>query len=46
LPGIVSRKKQLIPYLGTLLKELANDGVTPTARNPATTAPFAAPKTA
>lgn len=32
LPGIVSRKKQLIPYLGTLLKELAHDGITPVAR--------------
>jgi manganese-dependent inorganic pyrophosphatase len=29
LPGIVSRKKQLIPYLGTLLRELAADGITP-----------------
>ena len=26
MPGIVSRKKQLIPYLTTLLKELASDG--------------------
>lgn len=26
LPGIVSRKKQLIPYLSSLLKELAADG--------------------
>ena len=26
LPGIVSRKKQLIPYLGSLLKEMAADG--------------------
>ncbi|MEO0055586.1 MAG: hypothetical protein RLZZ50_1533 [Verrucomicrobiota bacterium] len=32
LPGIVSRKKQLIPYLGTLLRELANEGITPTHR--------------
>ena len=46
LPGIVSRKKQLIPYLGTLLKELANDGITPAVRAPATTAPFSAAKTA
>ncbi len=28
LPGVVSRKKQLIPYIGTLLRELQNDGVT------------------
>jgi manganese-dependent inorganic pyrophosphatase len=26
LPGIVSRKKQLIPYLTSLLKEMAADG--------------------
>jgi manganese-dependent inorganic pyrophosphatase len=32
LPGIVSRKKQLIPYLGTLLRELAHDGVSPSPR--------------
>ena len=37
LPGIVSRKKQLIPYLSSLLKEMAADGVLPTAR---TSAPF------
>lgn len=29
LPGIVSRKKQLIPYLGTLLREMAADGAMP-----------------
>lgn len=29
LPGIVSRKKQLIPYLGSLLREMAADGATP-----------------
>lgn len=29
LPGIVSRKKQLIPYLGTILREMAADGATP-----------------
>lgn len=28
LPGVVSRKKQLIPYIGTLLRELKADGVT------------------
>ena len=32
LPGVVSRKKQLIPYFTSLLKEMANEGVTPTAR--------------
>lgn len=32
LPGIVSRKKQLIPYLGTLLRELTHDGIVPSAR--------------
>ncbi len=37
LPGIVSRKKQLIPYLSSLLKEMAADGVLPTTR---TAAPF------
>ncbi len=29
LPGIVSRKKQLIPYLGSLMREMAADGATP-----------------
>ncbi|MCX6938579.1 MAG: putative manganese-dependent inorganic diphosphatase [Verrucomicrobia bacterium] len=33
LPGIVSRKKQLIPYLGTLLRELNHDGVVAVNRN-------------
>ena len=32
LPGIVSRKKQLIPYLTTLLRELTNDGTIPRNR--------------
>jgi manganese-dependent inorganic pyrophosphatase len=32
LPGIVSRKKQLIPYLTSLLKEMATDGTTPSDR--------------
>jgi Inorganic pyrophosphatase/exopolyphosphatase len=40
LPGIVSRKKQLIPYIGTLLKELAHDGIAPVARRAATGSPF------
>lgn len=29
LPGIVSRKKQLIPYIGTVLREMAGDGALP-----------------
>ena len=37
LPGIVSRKKQLIPYLSSLLKEMAADGVLPPSR---TSTPF------
>ena len=32
LPGIVSRKKQLIPYITSLLKELQADGITPQHR--------------
>jgi manganese-dependent inorganic pyrophosphatase len=36
LPGIVSRKKQLIPYLGSLLREMAADGASPSN----STAPF------
>jgi manganese-dependent inorganic pyrophosphatase len=36
LPGVVSRKKQLIPYLGSLLKEMAADGTLPAV----TRAPF------
>ena len=30
LPGVVSRKKQLIPFLTTLIKELAAEGALPT----------------
>ncbi len=30
LPGVVSRKKQLIPYLASLLKEMSADGLSPT----------------
>jgi manganese-dependent inorganic pyrophosphatase len=30
MPGVVSRKKQLIPYLTSLIKELAADGALPT----------------
>ena len=29
LPGIVSRKKQLIPYIGSILKEMQSDGASP-----------------
>jgi manganese-dependent inorganic pyrophosphatase len=36
LPGVVSRKKQLIPYLTSLIKELAADGALPTAKSTAT----------
>jgi len=39
LPGVVSRKKQLIPYLVDLLKEMSADGVAPAARRK-TAAPF------
>lgn len=37
MPGIVSRKKQLIPYLSSLLKEMASDGALPANR---TASPF------
>jgi manganese-dependent inorganic pyrophosphatase len=37
LPGVVSRKKQLIPYLTSLIKELAADGALPTTKS---SAPF------
>jgi manganese-dependent inorganic pyrophosphatase len=33
LPGVVSRKKQLIPYLTSLIKELAADGALSTAKS-------------
>lgn len=29
MPGIVSRKKQLIPYIGSVLREMQTDGVSP-----------------
>jgi manganese-dependent inorganic pyrophosphatase len=32
LPGVVSRKKQLIPYLTSLLKEMGSDGDSPANR--------------
>jgi manganese-dependent inorganic pyrophosphatase len=34
LPGVVSRKKQLIPYLTGLLKEMASDGSLPSVSAP------------
>lgn len=34
LPGIVSRKKQLIPYIGTVLREMATDGILPSPASP------------
>jgi manganese-dependent inorganic pyrophosphatase len=34
LPGVVSRKKQLIPYLTSLLKEMSSDGSLPTVSAP------------
>jgi manganese-dependent inorganic pyrophosphatase len=37
MPGVVSRKKQLIPYLTSLIKELAADGALPTGKS---TPPF------
>ena len=33
LPGIVSRKKQLIPYLTSLLKEMQAEGSIPAVKN-------------
>ncbi|MCC5024699.1 MAG: putative manganese-dependent inorganic diphosphatase [Candidatus Synoicihabitans palmerolidicus] len=39
MPGIVSRKKQLIPFLGSILKEMQAEGTLPTARGN-TTAPY------
>lgn len=34
LPGIVSRKKQLIPYLANVLREMATDGALPATPKP------------
>jgi manganese-dependent inorganic pyrophosphatase len=34
LPGVVSRKKQLIPYLTSVLKEMSSDGSLPTVSAP------------
>jgi manganese-dependent inorganic pyrophosphatase len=39
LPGVVSRKKQLVPYLTGLIKEMAADGGAPSAQRK-TAAPF------
>jgi manganese-dependent inorganic pyrophosphatase len=39
MPGVVSRKKQLIPYIGSVLKEMQADGVLPTTAGEST-APF------
>ncbi|PAW68898.1 MAG: pyrophosphatase [Opitutia bacterium Tous-C1TDCM] len=33
MPGVVSRKKQLIPYLTTLIKEMAADGTLPSGKS-------------
>ncbi len=41
MPGIVSRKKQLIPYLGGVLKEMQAEGLVPKVDG-ATAAPFPA----
>lgn len=41
MPGVVSRKKQLIPYIGGILKEMHTYGVMPTAG--ASAAPFDKP---
>lgn len=38
MPGIVSRKKQLVPYLVSIIKEMTADGAAPKAE---TAAPFA-----
>jgi len=43
MPGIVSRKKQLIPYLGSVLKEMSAEGTIPTERGH-TAPPFAKSK--
>lgn len=40
MPGIVSRKKQLIPYIGSVLKEMAAEGILPAHRGESA-APFA-----
>ena len=43
MPGIVSRKKQVIPYLTSLLKEMASEGALPAA---VSRAPFRKKRTA
>ncbi|HEY0967202.1 MAG TPA: putative manganese-dependent inorganic diphosphatase [Opitutaceae bacterium] len=42
MPGVVSRKKQLIPYIGSLLKELQSEGILPTPAS-RSRAPFPTP---
>ena len=34
MPGVVSRKKQLIPYIGSVLKEMQTYGILPPAATP------------
>ncbi len=34
LPGVVSRKKQLIPYLTSLLREMTSAGLAPSQSGP------------
>lgn len=41
MPGIVSRKKQLIPYIGTIIKEMHAYGVIPSSKH--SQAPFDKP---
>ncbi len=40
MPGVVSRKKQLIPYLTSMIKELAADGALPTPPSSRSSPPF------
>jgi manganese-dependent inorganic pyrophosphatase len=40
LPGVVSRKKQLIPYFTSLLKEMSADGVTPSTKGGRSNPPY------
>ena len=42
LPGVVSRKKQLIPYLTSILKEMTAEGLSPASRDK-TKNPFGKP---
>ncbi len=45
MPGIVSRKKQLIPYIGSVLREMQTDGVSPSAGGGRSAAPFSPAQT-